>query len=103
MVMRYNGHVVETRSAARAISIFLVALLTPFLLRRLNHPAQPGQIAGLLLLTLMPLLVSFRCLRFLGKREAEHSSPTPEMLFIFGIAISVPLAIAAAALIVLNT
>lgn len=56
-----------------------------------------------MLLTLTPFLVSFRCLRFLAKQEAQHSSPTPEMLFIFGLAISVPLAIAAATLIVLNT
>ena len=101
MAMRYTGHLVQTRAAAGALSIFLVAMLAPFLLQRLDWN-RPGKIAGLMLLTFTPILVSFRCLRFLGKQEARHSSPTPEMLFIFGLAISVPLTIAAAALIVLN-
>jgi hypothetical protein len=101
MVTRYHGHLVETRAAARVLSIVLVAMLAPFLLQRIDW-SQPGRTAGLTLLTLMPFLVSYRCLRFLGKQEAQHPSPTPEMSFIFGLAISVPLAIAGAALIILN-
>ena len=99
--MRYTGHLVQTRAAALALSIVLVAVVAPFLFFRFDV-SRPGLVAGLTLLTLLPLLVSYRCLRFLGKQEAQHSSPTPEMSFIFGVAISVPLAIAAAALIVLN-
>ena len=102
MAMRYTGHIVESRTAARALSVFLVAMLTPFLIHRFDW-SQPGRMSGLMLLYLSPFLVSHRCLHFLGKQEAQHSSPTPEMLFIFGVAISVPLAISAAALIVLNT
>jgi hypothetical protein len=98
---RYNGHLLQTRTAAATLSIVLVAMLMPFLLQRLDW-SRPGRTAGWILLTLLPLLVSFRCLRFLGMQEAQHSSPTPEMHFIFGVAISVPLAIAAAALIVMN-
>jgi hypothetical protein len=98
---RYNGHLLQTRTAAGALSVVLVAILAPFLVQRLDW-SHPGQTAGWILLTLLPLLVSFRCLRFLAKQEAGHASPTPEMHFIFGVAISVPLAIAAAALIVMN-
>jgi hypothetical protein len=98
---RYTGHLLQTRTAAGALNIVLVAMLMPFLLQRLDW-SEPGRTAGWILLTLLPLLVSFRCLRFLGMQEAQHSSPTPEMHFIFGVAISVPLAIAAAALIVMN-
>jgi hypothetical protein len=101
MATRYTGHLVQTRTAARWLSVFLVVMLVPFLLRRLDW-TRPGHVAGWLLLTLLPLIVSIRCLRFLGQQEAQHPSPTPEMSFIFGIAISVPLAISAAALIVLN-
>jgi hypothetical protein len=100
--MRYTGHLVQTRAAARALSIVLVGIVAPFLFMRFDG-SRPGLMAGLALLTLTPILVSYRCLRFLGKQEAQHSSPTPEMSFIFGVAISVPLAIAAATLIVLNT
>jgi hypothetical protein len=99
---RYTGHLLQTRTAAGALNIVLVAMLMPFLLQRLDWSA-PGRTAGWILLTLLPLAVSFRCLRFLGTQEAQHSSPTPEMHFIFGVAISVPLALAAAALIVMNT
>ena len=102
--MVYTGHLVQTRAAARGLILFFSAMLTPFLIRQLRHLdwSQFGQMAGLLLLTLLPFLVSDRCLRFLKKQEAEHANPTPEMSFIFGVAISVPLAISAAALIVLN-
>jgi hypothetical protein len=99
--MRYPEHMVHTRKAAGVLSIVLVAVLVPFLLLRFDG-SRPGPMAGLITLTIMPLLVSYRCLHFLGKLEAERSSPTPEMSFIFGVAISVPLAIAATALIVLN-
>ena len=101
MATRYTGHPVQTRTAAGALSIFLVAMLTPFLLQRLDW-SQPGRSAGWILLTLSPVLVSFRCLRFLAQQEAQHASPTPEMRFIFGLAISVPLALAAGMLIVLS-
>ena len=85
----------------KMLGIFLAGVLTPFLLLRLDWN-RPGYMAGLMLLTLTPFLVSFRCLNLLRKQEAQHSSPTPEMAFIFGLAISVPLAISAVALIVLN-
>lgn len=99
--MRYTEHIVQTRSAARALSIVLVAILAPFLFLRFDG-SRTGLMAALILLTLMPILVSHRCLRLLGKQEPQHSSPTPEMSFIFGVATSVPLAIAAATLILLN-
>lgn len=102
MAIRYTGHLVQTRTTAGALGIFLVAMLMPFLLQRLDW-SQPGRNAGLILLTLLPFLVSFRCLRFLGQQEAQHSSLTTEMSFIFGVAISVPMGIAAAALIILST
>ena len=91
----------HTRAAARALSIFLVGMLTPFLLHQLDW-SRPGRMSGLILLTVTPFLVSFKCLRFLGRQEAEHATPTPEMSFIFGLAISVPLTVSCAALIVLN-
>lgn len=99
--MHYTGHLFSTRAAVGAMSAVMVAILLPFLLQRLDW-SEPGKTAGWIMLTLMPVLVSFRCLRFLGKQEAMHSNPTPEMHFIFGVAISVPLGIAAAALIVLS-
>lgn len=102
MAVHYPEHIVHTRTASRVLSIFLVAMLTPFLLRA-SIGSQPGRIAGLILLTISPFLISNRCLHFLAKQELQHASPTPEMSFVFGLAISVPLANAAAALIILST
>jgi hypothetical protein len=99
--MRYTEHIVQTPAAARVLGIALTAILLLFLVQRLNWN-RPGLAGALLLLTLMPFFVSNGCLRFLGKQELQHPSPTPEMQFIFGIATTVPMVVFGAMLMLLN-
>jgi hypothetical protein len=64
--------------------------------------SRPWQTATLGILTLMPSMFAYRCLRFLAKLEQQHDTPTPEMSFIFGLAVSLPMALTAVLLITLN-
>ena len=101
MAMRYDGHVVKTRTAASAIAILSFGLLLPFLAMRIDL-SRPARALTLVTLTLLPLLAAFRCLRFLSQQERQHTTPTPEMTFIFGLAISLPLVFSAVVLITLS-
>ena len=101
MAMRYTGHFVKTRTAAAALAFIAFAILLPFLAMRLDL-SRPWRTATLVILTLMPLAVAYRCLHFLAKLELQHETPTPEMSFIFGLAVSLPMALSAVLLITLN-
>jgi hypothetical protein len=101
MAMRYTGHFVKTHTAAAGLALVAFAILLPFLAMRLDR-SRPWQTAALVILTLMPLAVAYRCLNFLAKLEQQHDSPTPEMSFIFGLAVSLPMALSAVLLILLN-
>ena len=91
MAMRYTGHVVKTRTAATGLALTAYASLLPFVAMRGNL-SRPWQTGTLVILTLMPLMVAYRCLNFLAKLERQHDTPTPEMSFIFGLAVSLPMA-----------
>ena len=99
--MRYRGHFVKTRTAATALAIIAFLMLLPFVAMRVDL-SRPWQAATLLILTSMPLIVAYRCLHFLAKLEQQHDTPTPEMSFIFGLAVSLPMALTAVLLILLN-
>ena len=99
--MRYSGHFVKSRTAAAALAIIAFSMLLPFLVMRVDL-SRPWQAATLLILTSMPLTVAYRCLHFLAKLERQHDTPTPEMSFIFGLAVSLPMALTAVLLIFLN-
>ena len=99
--MRYDGHLVKTRTAAAGIAILSYGSLLPFLAMRIDL-SRPARAATLVVLTLLPLVSAFRCLRFLSQQERRHTTPTPEMTFIFGLAISLPVVFTAVLLIMLN-
>ena len=99
--LRYTRHFVKTRKGAAGLALVAFAALLPFLAMRLDL-ARPLQAATLVILALMPLTVSYHCLHFLSKLERQHDSPTPEMLFIFNLAVGLPIAITAVLLITLN-
>ena len=101
MAMRYDGHLVKTRTAAAGLAILSFGFLLPFLAMRIDL-ARPARTATLVTLTLFPLLSAYRCLRFLSQQERQHTTPTPEMRFIFGLAVSLPMAFAAVVLITLS-
>ena len=101
MATRYAGHFVKTRTAAAALAFIAFVMLLPFLAMRVDL-SRPWRTATLVLLTLMPLAVAYRCLHFLAKLEQQHDTPTPEMSFIFGLAVSLPMALSAVLLITLN-
>ena len=102
MAMRYDGHLVKTRTAAAGIAIVSFGLLLPFLALRIDL-SRPAHALTLVTLTLLPLLSAFRCLRFLSRQEPQHTAPTPEMTFIFGLAVSLPPVFAAVVLITLSS
>jgi hypothetical protein len=99
--MRYSRHFVKTRKAAAGLALVAFAILLPFLAMRLDL-SRPLQAATLVSLTLMPLMVAYHCLHFLAKLERQHDTPTPEMSFIFNLAVGLPMAITAVLLITLN-
>jgi multisubunit Na+/H+ antiporter MnhB subunit len=101
MATRYTGHFVKTRTAATGLALIAFAILLPFVAMRADR-SRPWQTVTLAILTLMPLMVAFRCLNFLAKLERQHDTPTPEMSFIFGLAVSLPMALSAVLLIMLN-
>jgi len=101
MAMRYAGHFIKTRTAATGLAVIAFAILLPFLAMRVDL-SRPWPTATLVILTLMPLMVAYRCLHFLAKLEQQHDTPTPEMSFIFGLAVSLPMALSAVLLITLN-
>jgi len=100
MAMRYKG-LVKTRTAAAGVAILSFGFVLPFLAMRidLSRPARTGTLVAL---TLLPLVSAFRCLRFLSQQERQHNTPTPEMTFILGLAVSLPIVFAAVVLIMLN-
>ena len=99
--MRYPGHFVHTRKGAFIIALCLSGVLLAFLAARVDL-AQPIQAITLLTMTLMPLAATYGCLRFLKKMEQTHDTPTPEMTFIFGFAVTLSIALSAFVLITLN-
>ena len=101
MAMRYTGHFVKTRTAAAGLALIAFAILLPFLAMRVDR-SRPWQTATLVILTLLPLAVAYRCLSFLARLEQQHDTPTPEMSFIFGLAVTLPMALSAVLLITLN-
>lgn len=102
MATRYDGHLVKTRTAAAGVAILSFGFLLPFLAMRIDL-SRPARTVTLATLTLLPLLSAFRCLRFLSQQERQHTTPTPEMTFIFGLAVSLPLVFAGVVLIMLST
>lgn len=99
--MRYPGHVVRTRAAAAWLAIALLVFLLPFLAISVD-PSRPMRTVTLVALTFLPSLVAFRCLRFLAKQEQQHTTPTPEMSFIFGLAVTLPMVLTGVVLIMLS-
>ena len=99
--MRYTGHFVETRRGATIYALVVFGVLLSFLAMRADL-SQPLQTTMLAIMTLMPLTVGYRCLHFLAKMEQTHNTPTPEMTFIFGLAVSLPMALGAFVLITIN-
>ena len=97
----YTGHVVKTRTAAAWLAVALLAFLLPFLAMQVDL-SRPARTVTLVALTLLPSLVAFRCLRFLATQEKQHTKPTPEMMFIFGLAITVPMTLTVVVLITLS-
>ena len=91
--MRYSGHIVRTR---RAAAYYVAAVSVGLLMfAAIKAPATPLQAVRFGVFALMPALVSYRCLRFLKQLEQRHDAetPTPEMSFIFGLAVVLPIAL----------
>jgi UDP-N-acetylmuramyl pentapeptide phosphotransferase/UDP-N-acetylglucosamine-1-phosphate transferase len=92
LTMRYPGHFVHTRRGATINALAWTSLLLFVWARRVDL-SQPMQAITTLIMTLMPLAVTYGCLRFLKKMEQTHDTPTPEMSFIFGLAVILPIAL----------
>jgi hypothetical protein len=99
--LRYTRHFVTTRKAAARLALVAFAALLPFLAMRVDL-SRPLPAATLVILAFMPLMVSYHCLHFLAKLERQHDTPTPEMSFIFNLAVGLPIAFTAVLLITLN-
>ena len=99
--LRYTRHFVKTRKGAARLAFVAFATLLPFVAMRVDV-SQPLPAATLVILALMPLMVAYHCLHFLAKLERHHDTPTPEMAFIFNLAVGLPIAFTAVLLIALN-
>ncbi len=95
--MRYPGHIVTTRTGALLIALAWTSLLLLTLARRVDL-SRPMQAITLFTMTLLPLAVTIGCLRFLKRIEQTHDTPTPEMSFIFGLAVMLPFGLSASAI-----
>ena len=101
MAVRYPGHMVRTRQQALWLSVVVLLILLPFVMRRL--PGQRPSVAlAMALLTLAPFVPAYQSWRFLEKQERVHGEPTPEMAFVFRFLANTPLTFGALLLVVLT-
>ena len=88
--MHYPGHVVSTR---RHMLFLCGALLVPVMIAMAQAAAHMSSTLtlSLLMLSVAALGVGRRCWRFLESQEKAHTTPTPEMTFVFSLLVTVPM------------
>ena len=89
--MRYDGTIVQTRRGAIGWACLLVAILAMPVVQLFDtsEPMRALRSLSFIVVALVPLFLTIRCVRFLAERERLHDEPTPEMTFIFRIAVGV--------------
>jgi len=88
--MHYPGHVVSSR---RHVMFLCGALLVPVTIavaQAATHMSSTLTLS-LLMLGAAALGVGRRCWGFLEAQEKTHTTPTPEMTFVFSLLVTVPM------------
>ena len=100
MAVEYQGHFLRTHRQVIVQTLLFMLVLLPMLARRMTTE-RPIVSFALALLTFLPAVLVYKGWQFLGTQEKEHAEPTPAMNFVFHIVTAVPMAMAAALMMLL--